>query len=191
MGLFRGILGDMRSAPLDELYFAWLYRQVGSVEEKHPSRTYWSLLKQLYDKEFVWIIQNDDNRSLDGKNLRHEFADQEAIKHIDSGWMHLGCSMLELLIGLSRRLSFQGWGEPHIWFWTLIENLGLEIFNDNTILPTEEIDEILNQVIFRTYDANGRGGLFPLERAEHDQRRVELWYQLNEYLIEKTQEFSY
>jgi len=48
------------SQPLDELYFTWLYSQVGSVRTRNPARTYWSLLRYLYTKEFVWIIPNDD-----------------------------------------------------------------------------------------------------------------------------------
>jgi hypothetical protein len=171
-------------APLDELYFNWLYGQVGSLAEKNPSRTYWRMLKQLYTKEFVWIIQNDDNRAIDGQDLRREFIDQEGLSNVDLNWMRLGCSMFELLIGLSRRLSFEDGGEPTVWFWHLIENLGLEQYNDNTRVPEEKIDDILNRVIFRTYDRKGRGGLFPMNKTREDQREVELWYQLNEYLIE-------
>lgn len=174
--------------PLDELYFQWLYGQVGSVEDNIPSHTYWRMLKQLYKKEFVWIIQNDDNRALDGKDLRREFIDREAVRRVDPAWMRLGCSMFELLIGLSRRLSFEGGGEPDSWFWTLIANLGLEVYPDNRYLPEDVVDEILNRVIFRTYDRRGCGGLFPLNsKVVSDQRKVELWYQLNTYLIEKEQ----
>lgn len=172
------------NAPLDELYFQWLYGQVGSLEEKNPSHTYWELLRQLYNKEFVWIIQNDDNRAIDGQALRREFIDQEGITGVDSGWMQLSCSMLELLIALSRRLAFEDGSEVHIWFWRLIENLGLERFNDNTRVPTKLVEGTLNRLIFRTYDRKGHGGLFPLNRTREDQREVELWYQLNEYLIE-------
>lgn len=171
--------------PLDELYFEWLYSQVSSVKEKNPSRTYWRLLKQLYTKEFLWIIPNDDNRAEDGRDLRHEFIDDRQIYPVDLSWISLGCSMLELLIGLSRRLSFEAEGESRGWFWKLIENLGLEKYNDNGPHPEKEVDEILNQVIFRTYRRNGSGGLFPLRRAAEDQRDVEIWYQLCAYILEK------
>jgi hypothetical protein len=177
------------SPPLDELYFTWLYSQVDSVEISNPSRTYWRMLRQLYTKEFVWSIPNDDNRAEDGKDLRREFINEEGLDDIDQAWLDLGCSMLELLIGLSRRLSFQDDGEPRSWFWQLIENLGLERYNDNALIREEEIyeilDEILNEVIRRTYKRNGSGGLFPLKRATEDQREVELWYQLSAYLLEK------
>lgn len=171
--------------PLDELYLTWLYSQVGSVDSTNPSRNYWELLRLLYTKEFVWIIPNDDNRAKDGLDLRREFVDQENV-NVDRGWMLMPCSMLELLIVLSRELSFQTEREPFDWFWYLIETLKLEVYNDNTRIPERKVDGILNRVIWRTYNRNGSGGLFPLRRATEDQRDVELWYQLNAYLLEKS-----
>lgn len=178
----------MTTAPLDELYFQWLYGQVGSLVEANPSRTFWRMLKQLYKKEFVWIIQHDDNRAVDGKDLRREFVEREGLRRVDKTWLRLGCSMLELLIGLSRRLAFEGGGEPHIWFWTLIENVGLERYTDASRFNEHEVDEILDRIIFRTYNPNGEGGLFPVVNTDHDFRQIELWYQLNEYLISREAE---
>ncbi len=174
------------NVPIDELYFRWLYGQVGSLEERNPSRTYWELLRLLYIKPFIYIIENDDNRAHDGLDLRREFIDQEGISEVEISWMQLHCSMLELLIGLSRRLAFEDGGEPYLWFWQLIENLGLEQYNDNTRIPVSRINNILDRVINRTYNRKGHGGLFPLNHTKIDQRDVELWYQLNEYLIERS-----
>lgn len=173
------------STSLDERYFTWLYGQVASVDNGNPSRNYWKLLKQLYIKEFIWIIPNDDNRAEDGRDLRRDFVDEKRIVNISSDWMSLGCSMLEMFIGLSRRLAFEDGGDSPGWFWKLIENLGLDLYNDNVQLPEKKVDEILDQIIWRTYRRNGHGGLFPLRRAVEDQRDVELWYQLNTYLLEK------
>jgi hypothetical protein len=171
------------SQRLDELYFPWLYNQVADLDAKSPSETYWRLLKQLYDKEFLYLIDNDVNRAEDGKDLRREFVRDQGITNVDESWMRLGCSMLELLIGLSRRLSFEDEGEPRGWFWHLMENLDLEKFNDDWRLPeAEEVNIILDKVIWRTYSPKGHGGLFPLKRAPEDQREVELWYQLSTYL---------
>jgi hypothetical protein len=170
--------------PLDELYLEWLYSQVGSVEEQNPSRNYWRLLRQLYMKEFVWIVPRDDNRAADAQDLRYEFANEKQILFEDSGWFGLGVSMLEVMIALSRRLSFQAEGEPRVWFWQLMENLDLERYNDNTRYSERRVNSILDDVIFRTYRSNGRGGLFPLRRATEDQRESELWNQLSAYLLE-------
>lgn len=170
--------------PLDELYLTWLYSQVASPKARNPSRTYWTLLRQLYKKEFVWFVPNDDNRVEDGRYLRYEFLEAHHRSHEDD-WMDLSCSFLEMLIALSRRLSFQADGEPVIWFWHLIETLELANYNDNVIYPYDEVDEILDRVIWRTYEKDGKGGLFPLKNANRDQRQVEIWYQMSAYLIER------
>jgi hypothetical protein len=178
----------VRVEPLDELYFTWLYGQVEAVEVPDPSRTYWGILRQLYSKEFFYIIPNDDNRAEDGKALRRRFLDTHKLDHVDEEqvdlWLELGCSMLELLIALADRFAFEINGRLESCFWELMENLGLEDYNDLCDIPEEEVDNILRDVIWRTYKRTGRGGLFPLRRAEEDQRDVELWYQLNAYILE-------
>jgi len=172
--------------PLDELYFVWLYNQVGDSQIKNPRRTYWKILKQLYTKEFVWIVPNDDNRLEDGRDLRYEFVDQSGLKDVDLNWVQLGCSMFELFVGLSRRLSFEVEGDPALWFWHLMDNIGLISCTDYSKYPEEEVDKLLDKIIWRTYDYDGKGGLFPLNNSEKDQRDVELWYQLSAYVLELT-----
>lgn len=170
--------------PLDELYLEWLYDQVGAVGTD-PSTGHWELLKILATKEFVWIVPNDDNRAEDGRFLRHEFLSEQNLKLDDPHWMRLGCDMFELLVGISRRLAFEGDGEPREWFWEMINNLGLYNYRDGGHIPVGTINEVLDDLIWRTYEPDGRGGLFPLKYPEQDQRDVEIWYQLNAYLLER------
>lgn len=169
--------------PLDELYLSWLYKRVADSEVANSSQTFWHLLQRLYKKEYVWLIPNDDNRVEDGRFLREEFIEDLGLYDVDSEWMNLGCSMLEMMIALSRRLSFQGGGEPRDWFWRLIDNLGLYI-TDNQRFSRSKVEEVLDRQIWRTYKSNGAGGLFPLKHPLRDQRDVEIWTQLNEYLLE-------
>jgi hypothetical protein len=172
----------MTEEPLDEQYFRWLYDQVGSIKRT----THWQLLRQLHSKEFVWIIPNDDNRLEDGRDLRLEFI-QDHYHHedsIDPMWMDLGCSMLEMLIALSRRLEFEDDTPAKEWFWQMMENLDLSECTDASGYSEQEVDEILDDVIWRLYKPNGHGGLFPLEHAEEDQRDIEIWYQFSAYLQE-------
>lgn len=171
--------------PLDELYLTWLYSQTGSVKLKSKSRTYWSLLRRLYCKVFVWIIPNDDNRVEDGKDLRYEFVADLGLRNVDQDWMELPCSMLEMLVALSRRLAFEAEGEPRDWFWQMLTNLEINQYNDRTHIPDDELDDRLNIVIWRTYEPDGIGGLFPLKWPERDQRDIELWYQLSAYILER------
>lgn len=175
--------------PLDELYIKWLYRQVASIRYTNPARTYWSLIRHLFTKEYVWLVPNDDNRMEDGRDLRNEFIRD---CDVDPGpqWMGIGCSMLEMLIGLSRRLAFEAEGESRGWFWEMLENLDLRHYTDAYYEEADRdqvecVEEILDGVIWRTFEPNGRGGLFPLKYPEDDQRYVEIWYQLSYYLLER------
>lgn len=172
------------NVPLDELYFGWLCRQVGESENRKPSRCFSNLLRKIFKTEFIYLIPKDDNRAIDGRNLRYEFVDELELE-VPEDWMNQGCSMLELIIGLSRRLSFELEGEPRLWFWRLLSNLELDQYNDAMPFPEARVDYILENLILRTYKPNGRGGLFPLtSRRCPDQRDVELFYQLQAYVLE-------
>jgi hypothetical protein len=165
---------------LDDRYLTWLYSQVADVRVRNKSKTYWDLFKQLYEKEFIWLVPNDDNRIQDGLDLRYEWAYSISPA---PGVSEDRCSFLEVLIALSRRLAFEGEGHPPVWFWHLIENLGLQNCTDRPKYDQDEVDDRLNDVILRTYKPDGTGGLFPMRNTRHDQRNVELWYQMNEYLL--------
>jgi hypothetical protein len=164
----------------------WLYSQVADVNAQDPSITFWKLLKQLYTTEFVWLVDHDDNRLEDGRDLRLEFVRETGEHDIDRSWVELGCSFLELMVGLSRKFAFEAdSGEPHYWFWHLMENIGLHEYSDAwKIFPHAEVEEIVERVIHRLYEPDGSGGFFPLRNPPNDQRRVELWYQLGYYVIE-------
>lgn len=173
----------MSEGTLDDRYLTWLYSQVAEIKTRRSSKTYWNLLRQLYCTEFAWFVPNDDNRAEDGRELRFEWAALEGVD-LPETWLHLGCSFLEMLIGLARRLDFQTEQPCEYWFWHLINNMGLLGYHDRSNFSAEDIDERTSAVIWRTYDADGNGGLFPLRSTSHDQRQVEIWYQLCEYLLQ-------
>jgi hypothetical protein len=156
-------------------YFEWLVGQVELNKGRVVDKTYWMLFDLLHSKEFVWIVANDDNRIEDGCALRHEFG----IKLRD------GCSVLEVLIGLSRRVAFEAGGDERRWAWVLLENLGLHRMSDQ-LSPRKirQVEDILDALIFRNYFEDGRGGFFPLAWPDQDQTKVEIWYQLNAYVSE-------
>lgn len=173
----------MSAGTLDDQYLTWLYSQVAEVKTRKSSKTYWDLFRQLYSTEFAWFVPNDDNRAEDGRQLRCEWAAENDI-HLDSNWYSLGCSFLEMLIGLSRRLAFETDIDAAWWFWHLLDNMGLAGFHDRSNFSPEEVDDKTYTVIWRTYDYNGNGGLFPIRTPSQDQRTVEIWYQLSEYLLQ-------
>ncbi|UQS94734.1 hypothetical protein SEA_ZEINA_60 [Arthrobacter phage Zeina] len=177
---------DLEDRPLDHLYFEWLYKQVASIRNQNPRRSYWNLMKYLYDMPFVWELRNDEHRAEDGKKLRHEFIEKCDIQDVEVNWLQLECSVLEMLIGLARRASFESQGEPLEWFWQMLENLGLRDYSDAVWndMVAEDVEDTMFRVMNRTYEANGDGGLFPLENATDDQRAAELWKQMSCYIIE-------
>jgi hypothetical protein len=175
--------------PLDKLYFDWLYEQVAVREYDDRDLTYWKVMRILFTKEFVWFVANDVNRGDDGIALRTRFLESQGISDVDPHWMDEGCSMLELMVGLARRLEFDAnRGKAHYWFWVLMDNIGLIGYSDErrfTRRQVDRIEDILNDIIHRNYEPNGLGGFFPLEDMHFDQRKRELLYQMSDYLLER------
>lgn len=172
---------------IDDRYFEWLYSLVGSLRNRNPHRSYWQLTRVLYTTEFIWFVPNDDNRIADGKALRDEYIDETNEDDLDRlDWYHDQCSFLEMLIALARRASFDGKGTPPDWFWRMIKNLELIDYTDDIFEVSifEAVKEALDRVNQRTYEDNGNGGLFPLRDPEHDQRHVELRYQMAAFMLE-------
>lgn len=159
-------------------YFEWLTSQVDIPNGKNYS----ALFEKMHNLEFVWTVPNDDNRVQDGLDLRSEFAGGNAAS------MQLdleGVTFLEVLIALSRRAAFIGGGDQEKWAWRLIKNLRLyKMHNPLNGQRGALVDDILDAVVWRTYQPDGKGGFFPLNHPLEDQTKVEIWYQLNKYVME-------
>lgn len=167
--------------PLAEDYLRWLVPQ---IRDEQSDLQYWDLFSIMFEKDFVSFVPNDYNRMVDGTDLRAEFCYSQ---HIRTGSLNdLGtCSFLEVLIGLSRRLSFAAGGTAPGWAWQLVINLELEKMSDPlSRRKVRKVDDILETVIRRTYDPDGCGGFFPLAWPDEDQTQKELWYQMAAYINE-------
>jgi hypothetical protein len=173
----------MHDEPIEEVYFNWLYHKVASVMNPTPSLTFYTLLRDLHATEFVWLLSGDNNRAQDGLDIRKEFL-RVSFFPSDASWMSIGCSVLEMLIALSRKAEFITDISVRDWFWTLLDNVELSHLNDSCSDISNQVSIILERFIWRTYTRNGDGGLFPLRYPKDDQRKVEIWYQLHAYLNE-------
>jgi hypothetical protein len=177
----QGGFPDARNDSLAEAYFRWLMNKV--QEDGHRRSTYWDLFRILHDTEFVWIIPNDDNRIMDGKDLRVEFFHERKIRGNPERFGPI--SVLEVLVGLSRRLAWLADGSAEGWAWQLICNLELHKFRDPlSKRRVRAVEDILYALIWRTYDPDGVGGFFPLAWPTDDQRHIEVWYQMHAYVME-------
>lgn len=177
---------------MDEEYFEWLLTKAGI---DYGPYGYNSLCWILFDKKFLPILEMDENRWEDGVRYREAFADttddpERTLDELDDLG---GCNMMELILSMAERMSFEmadslfeaGVGK---WFDELLCNLGLDIYTDYCINiqsdAYNEIDAILDRLIFRHYRPDGTGSMFPLNRTAGDQRKMELISQMNYYLAD-------
>jgi hypothetical protein len=88
-----------------------------------------------------------------------------------------------MLIAFSKRAAYMTDGNAYDWFWIFLHNLGLTEFTDDHA-NLNAINEILETFIWRMYEDDGNGGMFPMNTYREDERTVELWFQLCEYLVD-------
>ena len=174
-------------------YFEWL---CSIVKIDRGAKTYKLLAEDLMDVEFVSLVPHDENRIMDAMMLRSEYVYKKFGKEVDedAGIREENCSIFEVLIGIARRMDFE-LSDPEYFndrtdecFWELIDNLGLSIFSDDAYKKLDgafNVEVILRKFVNRDYAPNGEGGLFPIANPDRDQRDVEIFFQMQEYLNEK------
>ena len=175
------------SAITNEGYFRYLMRLLDDKNSKFP---YKILCRFLHDKEWYSVVARDENREEDGLDFRAKFA-----RTIRTDWEpDLGgpVSVLEVFLGISYRFAFLVSSSYDLWpvdcFKVMLKNLKLDKMTDDIMgfsAEKEEVDEIIETLLDRTYDYNGTGGLFPVQKPIKNMKKVEIWYQLNQFLIEK------
>ena len=179
-------------------YFQWLCDLVRCDQD---DKSYYDLLGMMYETPFEVKIDNDINRAVDGNELKGAYIldvyGAEEQKNID---FHMpaeqNCSILEMIMGISKRMAFELAEDEsedcdfYKYFWEIIENLGLKQYDDDQFGDSLarckiEIREILNKLNERKYKKSGEGGMFPLLFPEKNQKKVEIWYQMQAYINEK------
>lgn len=174
-----------QSFEVDEDYFLWLCQLVEAKD------TYFGVLREMYDQEFTdrtaKFVPHDQNRVSDAVKLRDRFV-EESMYDDYTGVFNNACSCLEVLIALSYRMEDKWPFKIHAdYFWEMMDNMGLSEYSDEayyTPMGQDQVYHILRNWRMREYELDGKGGPFPLDRPEGDQRRREIWYQMSAYLIE-------
>lgn len=149
------------------------------------------MLKDLFKKEFTWTIIFDENLASWGLELRKEFygSSKTVEKMVNMyGEFEFPCSILEMMVALSKSCEenvMSNWSTDRTfyWFWSMIESLGLDIY-DNFSYDEDEIDEILERFLLRKYEKNGKGGLFTVHKNAKNMQKIDIWLQMNAWLIE-------
>lgn len=174
----------MTKDELDNEYFKWMYQQL--VKPSYGS--YKILLCQLHGINFYNLIDMDADRAEDGINLRYRFGYENGYESamITSCLDNRPCSVLEMMVALAIKIEEQIMDDPDIgnrtglWFWKMIENLGLKNMHD-AVIDTDYVEEIIFRFLDRNYQRDGSGGLF-IVHGHGDLRNVEIWYQMLWYL---------
>lgn len=168
-------------------YFEWLCGKVGALAP--PFEDFYLLMGELFNEEFVWVLDNDRNRAMDGIDLRYLYS-AECEDEVTQEVANVPCSVLEMMVALSMDIDNQIMGlpgEPQFakWFWMMIDNLKLYSQNDSNYNSTY-VRQRLADFMYRRISRNGEGGLFPMQRVWEDQRNAEIWQQANDYLTPYT-----
>lgn len=166
-------------APLDDIYLDWLIRPLFHKRRETPTV---EVCHEMFKTPFIVRVARDKNRVSDGKLLREEFLTKrpglsDSQEVVAWGWLRQEASVLEVLLALADRTSYNSYGDCADWFMTFVKNLGLFGERDRT-----RIRRHIQRFVHRTYEPNGVGGIFPIKYPMEDQRDVELWYQAAAYL---------
>lgn len=169
----------MGNAAVDIAYYDWLLNEVDYCP---GDIVYDNVFNLMFNTAFRWSIANDDNRAADGIQLRYIFMEEE-------GWgseplEDEPCNVLEMLIALAKRIE-----DDIMWdgetdrsahfFWEMVRNLGFYRSKP------EDYQMIIDRWLDRKYEKSGQMAIFPAKKwAGIDQRKVEIWYQAQSYMME-------
>jgi hypothetical protein len=170
---------------LEQEYFDWLCDLV--CRNRYAKNiSYRKLLTYLHDTEFRYLILRDENRAKEGVDLRYRFDD--SYPYVNK---RRPCSVLEMMVAIAVRCEEEYMDDPtrgdrtSQWFWGMIVNLGLGSMTDDRF-DLDIVEEAIERLLDREYEADGEGGLFTVRNCEFDLRDIEIWDQLCLYLNEIT-----
>ena len=147
------------------------------------------LFEILHHINFECVLERDENREDDGVELREEYSVPDCFDaEQEEAFYAQKCSVLEMLIALSIRVDDEFIGDPaeehpEDFFMEMIENLGLDKFNGNRYRD-DDVIKIIQRWMDRKFNKNGHGSPFPMKYDRRDQRKLEIWDQMNAYISE-------
>ena len=175
----------MRHDDIMNDYFVWMYETVCG-DRFSRNITFRNLFAYLHDTEFVYCIDNDENRAEDGLDLRYRFAiDYSSVRNADE-YLKGPCSVLEMIIALAFKIE-ETMEDPRMgdrtaqWFWNMIVSLGLGSMSDDRF-DEGHVRAVVSRFLNRAYEPNGAGGLFTIRGYHEDLRDMEIWRQMCLYL---------
>lgn len=161
-------------------YFYWLLDLIDLWDmgemRSYVQPYYYHLLWKMHNIIFEPLNDYDDNRASDGVKMRREWIYKEVpfdVSLCDYGGLEGPCSVLEMLVGLSYRLS-NDYGYPcNCLFWAMMDTLGLTKYPTTKNVPYVE-DEIA--CLMKDIQEN-RAMILPYKPENHNIVARDIWYQ--------------
>lgn len=158
-------------------YFEWLYSQVIYGEDGWGYR---KLFTMLHDMDFRYSVDYDENRALDGENLRWYYVSDGGDERI-MDWED-PCTVLEALVAIALHMeNITGEMDIRHWFWRMLDNLDLSWMTDRKF-DREYVYGQISNFLDRDYEPDGRGNIIHIPGYQDDLREVEIWKQICWYL---------
>lgn len=174
---------------VEDLYFKWLSTLVFPNEE--IQRNYIELLNLLHEIRYVWDpnIPLDENRYIDGLNLRESFSYKSKIpSDIVQNSIQGPCNILEMICALGIRIDndimatyYTGYDHGYFWIQKMLKNLNILQYDDLNF-DEDAIRLKIDNFLHRKYSENGFGGLFYIPNSEKDMRSMNIWDQMCYYI---------
>ena len=160
-------------------YIHWVLKDKLKLSDKE-TKSYLYLVSAITNIEFTWRHPMDENRAIDGLDLRSDF-EYETGEYLDnSSGLMPHCTFFEMLAALAIRCENQLMRNLSVgdrtskWFFEFLDNLGLL---DNK-LSINDIECIVDDFM------NGDLDMFPLKDKGIVQKNEQIWKQLSAYINE-------
>lgn len=161
-------------------YYYWLL----DIVDVDPDGPLNRLCMALFTTEFQWDIPMDENRAIDGMDLRWRFDPEFG----DSEWLPEWCSALEMMVALCDRIeteimSCDTFGDrTGLWFRIMLHFLHREIGFCDTFLSFCDTFKIKS--ITKCFEKNSDFRLFLSKKWPKTLPKVEIWTQMHAFLLE-------
>lgn len=152
--------------------------------------SYYLLFSKLNNVKFKVTNVYDDNRYVDGIDLRYRFGyefniTREEIDYISE--LIGACSVFEAMVALAIKCEENIMSDPKygdrtkVWFEEMLYSMHL-INSTDANYDEKYVSERINIMLNKEYSYNGDGGLFTVECPPDDMRKYDLHTQMCWYL---------
>lgn len=162
-------------------YFIWLKSQIDFRKQNYNE-----LMERLFTTPFRYVLDRDKNRVEDALMLRRRYRDFMQLSY--DPFDNAIPSVLEVLIALAIRVDKEYLGDPSdptpgTFFWIMIKNLGLDDLKGYRF-SDRFYNNVIDAWLDRKFMKDGVGSPFPVRVDSRDQRKFEMWDQMNHYIYE-------